>query len=152
MAIEIERKFIVINELYEIMSTECERIEQYYLSAHPQHTVRVRIYGSRGFLTVKGPNSGAQRHEWEYEIPVDEARDMIALCGGLGLSKTRYRVPFGGFVWEVDRYHGRHEGLTVAEVELPSEGTAFDLPPFVGSEVTGQPRYYNSVLAGLAKP
>lgn len=148
MAKEIERKYLVNNDSYKVMAVKAVTIKQSYLNSDPQRTVRVRIKGNLGFLTVKGVTVGATRDEWEYPIPVSDAEEMAErLTGGWGIDKTRYIVEYDGFVWEVDEFHGRHDGLVVAEVELPSEHTAASLPPFVGQEVTGDSRYYNSTLA-----
>lgn len=117
------------------------------MNRDPRATVRVRIAGDRAFLTVKGVNDGAVRDEWEYGIPLGDARQIVARCAsGAIIEKTRWLVDFGGFRWEVDEFHGDNSGLVVAEIELPSADTPFDLPPFVGKEVTGDPRYYNSSL------
>lgn len=149
MSIEIERKFLVTNDSYRAMSTCVCNIKQYYLSTAPERTVRVRVKDDRAYLTVKGVTHGATRGEWEYEIPVEDARRMIELCDGVGVSKRRFIVPFGNHRWEVDEFEGRHDGLVLAEIELACEDEAFEVPEFVGEEVTGQPQYYNSSLAGL---
>ena len=151
MAKEIERKFLVVSDSYKPLAVRCYEISQGYLSSDPQATVRVRIKGDRGFLTVKGITVGAERDEWEYEIPVDDARQMLALCGTRVLSKTRWIIPAevegsDDAAWEVDQFHGALEGLTVAEIELPSADLNVSLPTFIGSEVTGDVRYYNSSL------
>ncbi len=147
MAKEIERKFLVKNTSYREMSVERKDIEQGYLNREPRATVRVRIVGSEARLTVKGLNDGAVRDEWEYAVPVSDAREMIDRCAsGRVIVKTRYIVPFGGLTWEVDEFGGSLAGLVVAEVELPSADADPALPPFVGEEVTGDPRYYNSSL------
>jgi adenylate cyclase len=145
MALEIERKFLVNGEAYKNIATDCVEISQFYLSVDPRRTVRVRVKGDRGYITVKGINHGCVRNEWEYEIPVEEARQMMQLCEA-GLSKRRWIVPYKGLVWEVDEFTGRHEGLVVAEVELPSADTKIEIPSFVGREVTGEAAYYNSTL------
>lgn len=148
MAKEIERKYLVNDDSYKVMAVKAVAIKQSYLNRDPQCTVRVRIKGNQGFLTVKGITVGATRDEWEYPIPASDAEEMAErLTGGWRIDKTRYIVEYGGFIWEVDEFHGRHDGLVVAEVELPSEHTAVKLPPFVGQEVTGDSRYYNSTLA-----
>ena len=147
MAFEIERKFLVTSQDFKDMATHSEAIEQGYLNREPERTVRVRVLGDKGYITVKSKNSGAVRHEWEYEIPVSDAREMLANCLGL-IVKRRWYVPYAGHVWEVDEFGGRHEGLVVAEIELSDESETFDRPAFVGMEVTGDPRYYNSTLAG----
>ncbi len=148
MAKEIERKFLVADRSYVSMAESHSRLRQSYLSDRPEATVRVRTAGTRAWLTVKGLNHGAVRDEWEWPIPLEDAEEMAArLSGGWAIDKTRYLVPFGGLVWEVDEFHSRLEGLVVAEVELPSADTEIELPPFVGREVTGDPAYYNSTLS-----
>jgi adenylate cyclase len=146
MALEIERKFLVKSDDYKAIATECIEISQFYLSLDPKRTVRVRVKGNRGFITIKGLNHGCVRNEWEYEIPVEDARSMMQLCTA-GISKRRWIVPHAGLTWEVDEFGGRHEGLVVAEVELPSADTVIDIPSFVGREVTGDAAYYNSTLS-----
>lgn len=147
MAQEIERKFLVNGTSYLPMATHAINIQQGYLSRNIDSTVRIRISDNKAFITIKSRNQGAKRHEWEYPIPVDEAHEMLQECAvGKILSKTRYIVPFDGFTWEVDIFHGAQDGLAVAEIELPDENTPFNLPPFAGKEVTGNPQYYNSNL------
>lgn len=146
MGKEIERKYLVINDSYAHMARSQREIAQGYLSNDPERVVRVRVAGECGYLTVKSKNHGAVRGEWEYEVPAEDARQMLSLCRGI-ISKTRYIVPFGGYIWEVDRFHGKNEGLIVAEIEIPGEDATYDLPPFAGREVTGEPQYYNSNLA-----
>lgn len=148
MAKEIERKFLVGDESYKALATENIEIRQGYLSTDPEATVRVRIAGDKAFLTVKGRNRGAVRNEWEYPVPASDAIAMLTCCGGRTVEKTRWIVPAeNGLKWEVDEFHGRHEGLVVAEIELPAEDTPFVRPAFVGREVTGEPQYYNSALS-----
>ena len=109
--------------------------------------MRVRIAGNKAFLTVKGKNHGCVRDEWEYAVPVADAEAMLDRCAqGSVISKTRYIVPDGTYNWEVDEFHGSHEGLVVAEIELPHAEATFDRPDFIGEEVTGNPAYYNSNL------
>lgn len=147
MAKEIEHKFLVKSDNYRLMANAAHRIAQGYISRRPEGTVRVRILDDRAFLTVKGKNDGLVRDEWEYEIPLADAAEMLdRTCEGKSLEKTRYIVDYEGFIWEVDEFHGAREGLVVAEVEVPSADTVFPLPPFVGEEVTGDPAYYNSNL------
>ena len=146
MGKEIERKYLVKDDSYLHMASGNVEIVQGYLSADADATVRVRLWGDKGRLTVKSRNRGAVRGEWEYSVPESDAREMLGLCGSRVLEKTRYQVPFCGRIWEVDVFHGRHTGLVLAEVELDSETQAYELPPFVGTEVTGDPRYYNSNL------
>ena len=148
MAKEIERKFLVMDKSFTKMANSVSLIKQAYISTNPDSTVRVRIRGEQGFITVKGRNQGAVRNEWEYPIPAADAEEMAAaLAGGWSIEKERHLVDFEGFTWEVDEFHGRHEGLIVAEVEMPSANCQPALPPFIGEEVTGDPRYYNSTLA-----
>lgn len=146
MALEIERKFLVTSDAFKEMAVSSVKIVQSYLSSDPAHTVRVRVKGEQGFITVKGKNRGSVRNEWEYEIPVEDAIEMTALSP-LTVSKIRWVVPYGGYEWEVDEFQGRYAGLIVAEVELPDENATLNLPPFVGEEVTGNPAYYNSNMA-----
>ncbi len=150
MALEIERKFLVTDESYRALATHATPMAQGYLSTDPDATVRVRIAGDRARLTVKSRNRGAVRGEWEYDIPAEDARAMLeGCCGRRVIEKTRYYVPAGnGLVWEVDEFGGRHAGLVLAEIELPAEDTPFEMAPFIGEEVTGDVRYYNSTLSG----
>lgn len=148
MAKEIERKFLVANDTFFSMASRSVDIEQGYLCTDPDSTVRVRIKGDEAFITVKSRNQGATRNEWEYPIPVGDACEMMECCRGV-IKKKRFLVPYDGLVWEVDVFGGRHSGLVVAEVEIESEDVRLSLPPFVGEEVTGDPRYYNSVLADI---
>lgn len=119
---------------------------QGYLCSSGGNTVRVRLRDDKAYLTIKGPTSGLSRFEWEKEIPVDDARALMALCHGGLIDKTRYLVPFGNHTFEVDEFYGDNEGLTVAEVELASEDEAFDRPDWLGEEVSDDPRYRNSHL------
>lgn len=147
MAKEIERKFLVRDNTYRKLASDSRHIVQAYLCRDPRATVRVRIIDQEARLTVKGRNDGAVRDEWEYAIPLDDAREMIERCSsGTIIEKTRYIVDFGGWRWEVDEFAGCHSGLVVAEIELPSADSEFARPPFIGEEVTGDPRYYNSSL------
>ena len=150
MAKEIERKFLVANDTYLEMETSRIEIIQGYLCRDPESTVRVRVTGDKACLTVKGPNTGAVRDEWEFAIDPPQARQMLAsVARGPVIEKTRHIVPFGGLVWEVDEFHGQLAGLCIAEVELPTADTEVAIPPFAGSEVTGNPAYYNSNLNAL---
>ena len=144
---EIERKFLVTGE-YKSQAYAQSRIVQGYISSASGRTVRVRIRDGRGFLTIKGASneSGTSRYEWEKEIPLDEARELLKLCEPGIIDKTRYLVRSGQHTFEVDEFYGENEGLTVAEVELSSEDEPFVKPAFVGREVTGDARYYNSQL------
>lgn len=148
MAKEIERKFLVSGEFRQD-SPESYRIMQGYICSDPDRTVRVRVRGDKGFLTIKGRGSedGLSRYEWEKEIPVTEAAELMALCGSGVIDKTRYLVPFGKHTYEVDVFHGANEGLVLAEIELSDEQEAFEMPSWLGEEVTGDVRYYNSMLS-----
>lgn len=143
---EIERKFLVAGDFRKEVSG-ASRIIQGFLSSAPGRTVRVRIRNDKGYLTVKGPAQGLTRFEWEKEIPADEARQLLTLCEPGAIDKTRHLVPASdGHVWEVDEFHGDNEGLVVAEIELEAEDEPFVRPAWVGEEVTGDRRYYNSSL------
>lgn len=151
MAKEIERKFIVNDPCYKAMATVSHHIVQGYLSRRPEATVRIRVKDQDAFVTIKGITRGATRDEWEYSIPSGDAIDMLERCSeGNVIEKTRYIVPWEGFEWEVDCFHGTLEGLVVAEIELESEDVEFPLPPFVSREVTDDPRYFNSSLCGMS--
>ncbi|WP_372792429.1 CYTH domain-containing protein [Lutibacter sp.] len=148
MAQEIERKFLVKGD-YKNVATNSTKIVQGFISTVPERTVRVRIKGDKGYLTIKGigNKSGASRYEWEKEIPINEANELMAICEPGVIDKTRFLVPAGNnLVFEVDEFYGDNEGLTVAEIELPSEDTVFEKPSWLGEEVTGQVKYYNSML------
>lgn len=144
---EIERKFLVAGD-YKSSAASSSRIVQGYISSGRGRTVRVRIRGDRGYLTIKGPSTdgGLSRYEWEKEIPLDDARDLMKLCDGGVIDKTRYLVSFGGHTFEVDEFYGDNKGLVVAEVELAAPDEPFERPPFLGKEVTGDVRYYNAQL------
>lgn len=149
MALEIERKFLVINDIYRLMASKSYNLKQGYLSTRKDATVRVRIKNKNAFITIKGLNKGATRCEWEYSIPYDDAIEMMALSQGVVIDKIRYIVEYEGFIWEIDEFKGAHEGLVVAEIELKDENETFPIPPFIGEEVTGNVAYYNSTLAGV---
>ncbi len=144
---EIERKFLVAGP-FKSDAKESFRITQGYLNSHPERAVRIRIKGNKGFLTIKGKgeSGGMKRFEWEKEIPVDEAKNLLELCEPGIIDKTRYIVPFGKHDFEVDEFYGDNEGLIVAEVELQSEDEHFKKPDWLGEEVTGDERYYNAML------
>ena len=146
MSKEIERTFLVDDDSFREMASFTFHILQGYLNRDPERTVRVRIRNDSAFLTVKGKTIGCERDEFEYEIPLEDGLQMLKLCSGKILDKTRYIVPYEGYVWEVDEYHGDLEGLIVTEVELKSASDEVTLPPFAGREVTGDPKYYNSQL------
>ena len=151
MALEIERKFLVASEGFRPDVKNSTEIAQGYLSAHPAATVRVRVRGEHGYLTVKSLNVGSVRSEWEYEVPVADARQMLRLCGNTVLRKVRHLVDFSGHTWEVDEFIEPHAGLILAEVELSASDEAVDLPQWIGEEVTGDEHYYNSVLASTGR-
>ena len=146
MAKEIERTFLVDDDSFKEMAILTVHILQGYLNRDPERTVRIRILNDSAFITVKGKTEGCERDEFEYEIPLEDGLQMLKLCYGKILDKTRYIVPFEGFTWEVDEYHGALEGLVVTEVELKHVNDKITLPPFAGHEVTGDPKYYNSQL------
>ncbi len=144
---EIERKFLVAGD-YKPQAYAHSRIVQGYICSAHGRTVRVRLRDGRGYLTIKGAAnaSGTSRYEWEKEIDPEEARDLLKLCEPGIIDKTRYLVRSGRHVFEVDEFYGENEGLVVAEVELASEDEPFVKPAFIGREVTGDARYYNSQL------
>ena len=148
MAKEIERKFLVSGD-FKQEACDSFRLVQGYISTDPDRTVRVRIKGEQGFLTIKGRSSldGLSRYEWEKEIPVSEALELMNLCVSGVIDKTRYLVPYGGHTYEVDVFHGANEGLVLAEIELADEQEMFEKPSWLGEEVTGDVRYYNSMLS-----
>ena len=148
MAKEIERKFLVSGD-FKQEACDSFRLVQGYISTDPDRTVRVRIKGEQGFLTIKGQSSedGLSRFEWEKEIPVSEALELMNLCVSGVIDKTRYLVPCGDHTYEVDVFHGANEGLVLAEIELSDELEAFEKPSWLGEEVTGDMRYYNSMLS-----
>ena len=146
MGEEIERKFLVSGEAWR-QTAEGTRYRQGFLSTEPERTVRVRVAGPRGWITVKGKNLGARRAEFEYEIPVADAERMLdTLCKRPLIEKVRYVLAFGAHTWEIDVFEGDNAGLVVAEIELRREDEAFEKPEWVGDEVTGDPRYFNSNL------
>jgi CYTH domain-containing protein len=148
MAIEIERKFLVANlDWREQVTGAGEIYAQGYLAATPDQTVRVRIAAGQGYLTVKGPSQGSSRLEFEYEIPLADAEAMLPLCAWPAISKYRYKVDYASLVWEVDEFLGANQGLILAEVELIDPNQTVTLPPWVGQEVTTDPRYFNAYLA-----
>ena len=148
MAYEIERKFLVRGD-YSSHVFKSFPILQGYLSLTGTSVVRVRIKGDAAFITVKSSlvEGEITRHEWEYEIPLPDAREMLSLCGEGVIDKTRHLVQAGDHVFEVDEFHGENDGLVIAEVELESEGEQFERPHWLGEEVTGNVRYYNSYIS-----
>ncbi|AXG73982.1 CYTH domain-containing protein [Flavobacterium arcticum] len=146
---EIERKFLVLNNDYKTEAFSQKRITQGYLSSVPERTVRVRTKGDKGYLTVKGKSneSGTTRMEWETEITLAEAEQLLAICETGVIDKTRYEVKAGKHTFEVDEFYGDNEGLVIAEVELDDENETFVKPVWLGQEVTGDERYYNAYLS-----
>lgn len=152
MPIEIEHKYLVADSSYKSLASEVHHISQGYISTVKERTVRVRTYDDKGYITVKGSVVGATRPEFEYEIPLADAEDMLRnICEQPIIQKDRYIVPFGGNKWEVDEFGSNLKGLIVAEIEIPNEDYAYSLPPFAGKNVTGDPRYYNSNLASATE-
>lgn len=155
MAFEIEHKYLVKNNDYKKMAISSHKIKQGYLSRNPDCVVRIRILDDEAaYLTVKGRNFSRIpgdprndiRHEFEYKVPLTDAIEMLDLCEGEIIEKIRYKVPYEGYIWEVDEFHGINEGLIVAEIELKTSVSNYPLPSFIGKEVTGEPKYYNSNL------
>ena len=144
---ETERKFLVVGE-FKSQSYNATRIQQGYIASNNGRTVRVRIRGDKGYLTIKGPSGlrGITRYEFDTEIPLDDARELMEICEPGIIDKTRYLVksPDGRHTWEIDEFYGDNEGLVLAEVELSHESEEFQKPDFIGREVTGDRRFYNS--------
>lgn len=145
--IEIERKFLVNNNSFLDDFSHSNRIVQGYLSSQPERTVRVRIKGEKGYLTIKGKSEGFSRYEWEKEIAIEDAEKLLALCEPSVIDKIRYEIIVGSHVFEVDIFYGENEGLILAEVELQAEDEVFEKPNWLGKEVTHDIRYYNSYLS-----
>lgn len=148
MAQEIEKKFLVTSDSYKSLSFKHTRITQGYLSSVPERVVRIRIKGDTGFITIKGKGneSGASRYEWEKEIPLAEAEELLKICEPGVIDKTRYEVKAGDHIFEIDEFDGENKGLVVAEIELKSEKEQFEKPAWLGKEVTGEVKYYNAML------
>lgn len=148
MAQEIEKKFLVTSNAFKTAAAKKTRITQGYLSSVPERTVRVRIKGEKGFITIKGigNESGASRFEWEKEIPLTEAEALLKICEPGVIDKTRYEIKSGEYNFEVDEFHGENEGLVVAEVEMKSEHDHIEKPGWLGTEVTGDVKFYNAML------
>lgn len=148
MAKEIERKFLVISDVYKDLAYKNQYIKQGYISTSKDVTIRIRILDNESVITIKGETTGITRNEWEYPIPYREAVEMLGtITQGIVIEKKRYYVNYCGHLWEIDEFMGKHIGLTVAEIELRAEDEIFSLPPFIGKEVTGDSAYYNSSLA-----
>lgn len=148
MGLEIERKFLIKGD-FKKYAVKSLTIKQGYISAVHGITVRVRLKDIKGYLTIKGGTgeSGISRYEWEKEIAFEEAEELLRLCDSGIIDKTRYLIPAGNYTWEVDEFHGENEGLVMAEIELKSEADTFSVPDWLGQEVTGDLRYYNSYIA-----
>jgi CYTH domain-containing protein len=146
--LEIERKFLVINDNYKALAFSSDRIAQGYICREGGNSARVRVRGDKGYITIKGPSldGGLSRFEWEKEIPVAEALELLKLCHDGIIDKIRHLVKCGEHIFEVDEFFGDNEGLVIAEVELGDVGETFAKPDFIGQEVTGDKRYYNSRL------
>ena len=151
MMIEIERKFLLVSDAYKKVAFKKTRITQGFLSTDPQRTVRVRIKGNQGFLTIKGESNstGTSRFEWEKEIDLKEAKELLSICFKGVIDKIRYEVKSNLHTYEIDEFFGENKGLVVAEIELNSEHESFEKPEWLGDEVTGQNKYYNSQLSKL---
>jgi adenylate cyclase len=148
MAKEIERKFLVISDTWRSAASGSEGIVQGYLSRGDGVTVRIRIFDdARAILTLKAGGTALSRDEYEYEVPLADGRELLAHAGRQVIAKRRYAVPYAGREWEVDVFEGRHAGLVLAEIEMESEDARIELPDWVGEDVTGDERYYNSALA-----
>ena len=145
MPLEIERKYLVKGSDWK--TSNGKRYTQGYLNLDKERTVRIRIADRQAFLCVKGATKGATRKEFEYEIPARDAEELIKICDGSIIEKTRHHVLYKGLKWEIDEFLGDNEGLVIAEVELDSEDQVFEKPPWLGPEVTTDPRYFNSNLA-----
>jgi adenylate cyclase len=152
MAKEIEKKFLVTSDSFKKAASKKIRIKQGYLSSVPERTVRIRIKGKSGFITIKGigNDSGASRYEWEKEIPLTEAEDLLKISEPGVIDKTRYEVKVGNHTFEVDEFYGENQGLVIAEIELVNEDDHFEIPAWLGTEVTGDVKYYNTML--IKKP
>ena len=149
MGQEIERKFLVISDKWsQVVKPSGDEYRQGYLVSTPEKTIRVRITPKNAFLTIKGQTKGISRSEFEYEIPITEATDLLEQFSISELRKVRYKVKHNNHLWEVDEFLGRHEGLVLAEIELTDENEEFSIPDWIGQEVSGDERYYNSHLAG----
>lgn len=145
MPVEIERKFLVKGE-FKSKAKEQIRIKQGYLSSKPERTVRIRIKGDKGFITIKGISNGISRYEWEKEIRLNEAEELLKICESGIIDKCRFLIDVGIHTFEVDEFYGENEGLVVAEIELNSEDEKFEKPEWLGSEVSGDKKYFNSIL------
>jgi len=146
MAYEIERKYLLANSDWKKVAPPGLTIKQGYLNLHPERTVRVRLTGDKAWLTIKGKTIKTTRLEFEYEIPRDDAIELLDLCEKPLVEKIRYKITQGDLVWEIDEFEGENKGLVIAETELKSEDQTFDLPDWIGIEVSHDAKYYNSNL------
>ncbi|WP_010252278.1 CYTH domain-containing protein [Myroides injenensis] len=147
--IEIERKFLLNNKNFVQQAYKYNHIAQGYLNSNPERTVRIRIKDQQAYITIKGKSNqaGTSRFEWEKEIPLEEGKQLISLCEDFIIEKTRYLVKSNHHIFEIDVFHGKNEGLIMAEIELQNENEDFEKPEWLGKEVTGDKRYYNSYLS-----
>src|SRR6478672_884878 len=147
--LEIERKFLVTSDAFKPQAKAKHHIAQGYLNSHPERTVRIRIKGEKGFLTIKGKGNetGLSRYEWENEIPLDKAKKLLLMCEKGVIEKTRYNIRKGIHLFEVDVFHGENKGLVIAEIELSNEEEAFEKPGWLGEEVTNVEQYYNAYIS-----
>ena len=153
MATEIERKFLVTGEGWRQLVTQQTKFRQGYLSSNGKATVRVRsMNDAQAVLTIKGASRGMSRAEFEYPVPIEDARELLVLAEPHVLEKTRHIVPFGGLTWEIDVFSGRHAGLVMAEVELANEDQHVEIPAWIGEEVSDDDRYYNASLSRADGP
>ena len=150
MGLEIERKFLLKSSDWRKLVEEENLIKQGYLNSNAERTVRVRVKNSTAFLTIKGKSQNTVRQEFEYEIPLVDAESMLKLCEPPLIEKTRFIVKYRGKTWEIDEFEGENKGLTIAEIELSSEDERFDIPEWIGDEVSQDARYFNSSL--IKKP
>ena len=146
MGLEIERKFLIKNDSWKNEIKKTISIIQGYLNSEVERTVRIRIQGERGVLTIKGKNQNVTRKEFEYQIPLDDALNLLAMCEKPIIEKTRFLIPSNHSTWEIDVFDGENKGLVIAEIELTSEEESFDIPNWLGEEVSSESKYYNSSL------
>jgi adenylate cyclase len=146
MGLEIERKFLIKNDSWKNEIKKTISIRQGYLNSEVERTVRIRIQGERGVLTIKGKNQNVTRKEFEYQIPLDDALNLLSMCEKPIIEKTRFLIPSNRSTWEIDVFDGENKGLVIAEIELTSEEESFDIPNWLGEEVSSESKYYNSSL------
>ena len=146
MGLEIERKFLIKNDSWKNEIKKTVSIRQGYLNSEVERTVRIRIQGEQGVLTIKGKNQNVTRKEFEYQIPLDDAINLLSMCEKPIIEKTRFLIPSNRSTWEIDVFDGENKGLVIAEIELTSEEESFDIPNWLGEEVSSESKYYNSSL------